>query len=140
MDDRRPAQAGAQNPAYRPTHPLFIPLTCGGALASRQPGHFGGHIPQRANARSRASRARLLASGTKWLYRSTVVVIDLWPSQRDSPGEALQLCVHELAQPDANYCAAQVYATLSLEKAVRDVAAELRRLTRAVASVSRLRR
>src|ERR1022692_3980477 len=23
MDDRRPAQAGAQNPAYRPAHPLF---------------------------------------------------------------------------------------------------------------------
>jgi hypothetical protein len=24
MDDRRPAQAGAQNPAYRPTHPLYF--------------------------------------------------------------------------------------------------------------------
>ena len=24
MDDRRPAQAGAQNPAYRPTHPLYV--------------------------------------------------------------------------------------------------------------------
>jgi hypothetical protein len=23
MDDRRPAQAGAQNPAYRPAHPLI---------------------------------------------------------------------------------------------------------------------
>jgi hypothetical protein len=62
------------------------------------------------------------------------------PQATLSPGEALQLCFHELAQRDADYGAAQVYATLSLEEAVRDVAAELSRLTRAVASVSRLRR
>src|SRR5580658_39216 len=38
MDDRRPAQAGAQNPAYRPAHPPLFPselhrndaLTCAG--------------------------------------------------------------------------------------------------------------
>jgi hypothetical protein len=31
MDGRRPAQAGAQNPAYRPARPPPIPLTCGAA-------------------------------------------------------------------------------------------------------------
>ena len=36
------------------------------------------------NARSSASRARPLAWGTRWPYRSTVVVIDLWPSHRDT--------------------------------------------------------
>ena len=36
-----------------------------------------GHIRSPANALSRASRARPLASGTKCPYRSTVVVIDL---------------------------------------------------------------
>jgi hypothetical protein len=40
-------------------------------------------LPSR-NALSSASRARPLASGTRWPYRSTVVVIDLWPSQRDT--------------------------------------------------------
>jgi hypothetical protein len=44
-------------------------------------------------------------------------------------GEARQLCFHELAQPEPDYGAAQVFATLSLEEAVRDVAAELSRLT-----------
>jgi len=29
MDGRRPAQAGAQNPAYRPTRPPPESLTCG---------------------------------------------------------------------------------------------------------------
>ena len=28
MDGRRPANAGAQNPAYRPTRPPPVPLTC----------------------------------------------------------------------------------------------------------------
>ena len=36
------------------------------------------------NALSRASRARPLASGTRWPYRSTVVVMDLCPSQRET--------------------------------------------------------
>ena len=34
--------ARAQNPAYRPTHPLFTSLTCGGALVRWRPGHFRG--------------------------------------------------------------------------------------------------
>ena len=40
--------------------------------------------PPAWNALSRASRARPLASGTRCPYRSTVVVIDLWPSQRET--------------------------------------------------------
>jgi hypothetical protein len=36
------------------------------------------------NALSSASRARPLASGTRCPYRSTVVVIDLWPSHRET--------------------------------------------------------
>src|ERR1700736_6350253 len=32
MDDRRPARAGAQNPAYRPAHPPSATLTCAGAI------------------------------------------------------------------------------------------------------------
>src|ERR1700761_5476311 len=41
MDDRRPAQAGAQNPAYRPTHPFtWLELGCG---ATR---HHSGHTRQ----------------------------------------------------------------------------------------------
>src|ERR1700685_26559 len=47
MDDRRPAQAGAQNPAYRPTHPLFNSLTWCGALPGRYRGRFGGTSPPR---------------------------------------------------------------------------------------------
>jgi hypothetical protein len=37
-----------------------------------------------AEGLSSASRARPVASGTSWPYRSTVVVIDLWPSQREA--------------------------------------------------------
>ena len=44
---------------------------------------MGAHAA-RQNALSSALRARPLASGTKCPYRSTVVVIDLWPSQRDT--------------------------------------------------------
>ena len=84
MDDRRPAQAGAQNPAYRPAHPLHTHLTCDGARFSGSGGTLGAHHRCRANALSSASRARPLASGTRWPYRSTVVVIDLCPSQRDT--------------------------------------------------------
>ena len=40
-------------------------------------GALWGHIRARRNALSSASRARPLASGTRWPYRSTVVVIDL---------------------------------------------------------------
>src|ERR1700691_2061224 len=35
MDDRRPAQAGAQNPAYRPAHPHINSLTCSGSPVPR---------------------------------------------------------------------------------------------------------
>ena len=51
MDDRRPAQAGAQNPAYRPTHP-FSSLTAGFQIAANaaspssanaRPWHFRGN-------------------------------------------------------------------------------------------------
>ena len=45
---------------------------------------MGAHQRCGANARSSVSRARPLASGTRWPYRSTVVVIDLCPSQRDT--------------------------------------------------------
>jgi hypothetical protein len=42
MDDRRPAQAGAQNPAYRPAHPLHIALTCAGTKYKTATGHIRG--------------------------------------------------------------------------------------------------
>jgi hypothetical protein len=45
---------------------------------------LGAHTRVPANALSSASRARPLASGTRCPYRSTVVVMDLWPSQRDT--------------------------------------------------------
>jgi len=36
MDGRRPARAGAQNPAYRPPRPPPPPLTCGCAVRARR--------------------------------------------------------------------------------------------------------
>jgi hypothetical protein len=42
MDDRRTAQAGAQNPAYRPAHPLSIHLTFGDYREPARPGHIPG--------------------------------------------------------------------------------------------------
>jgi hypothetical protein len=32
MDDRRPAKAGAQNPAYRPAHPPVAAVTCAATI------------------------------------------------------------------------------------------------------------
>jgi hypothetical protein len=47
-------------------------------------------------------------------------------------GDAHQLCIQELSSENPNYEAAQVYATLSVEEALRDLAdrisAALRRL------------
>src|ERR1700691_3761961 len=53
-------------------------------------GHIGAHTCVPANALSSASRARPLASGTRCPYRSTVVEMDLWPSQ----GEGDWCCFH----------------------------------------------
>jgi hypothetical protein len=40
-------------------------------------------------------------------------------------GEAYQRCMQELLELDPDYQAAQLYATLSLEETVRDVATQL---------------
>ena len=45
MDDRRPAQAGTQNPAYRPTHPPSCALNSGGTLVTKRSGRFRGTCP-----------------------------------------------------------------------------------------------
>jgi len=56
------------------------------------------------------------------------------------PREAYQRCIHELAQRQPDYQAAQVYATLSLEEAVRDATAQLGELRKALArELGRLR-
>jgi hypothetical protein len=55
------------------------------------------------------------------------------------PGEAYQRCVHELGQRQPDYRAAQLYATLSLEEAMRDVAAQLTQLTKELIIASRRR-
>ncbi len=47
-------------------------------------------------------------------------------------GEAYQRCMHELGQPHPDYQAAQLYATLSLEEALRDVINQLSQMTRAL--------
>jgi hypothetical protein len=81
MDGRRSAQAGAQNPAYRPTHPPHRAVTSGAGRHADQRGHFPGtSVLARLNALSSASRVRPVASGTRCPYRSTVVVIDLCPA------------------------------------------------------------
>src|SRR5215471_19136270 len=85
MDDRRPAPAGAQNPAYRPAHPPHLAPACGVVSRTDQAGHIPGTCGcARPKALSSASRARPVASGTRCLYRSTVVVMDLWLSQRET--------------------------------------------------------
>lgn len=40
-------------------------------------------------------------------------------------GEALEYCLQELNREDPDYQAAQVYATLSVEEALRDLAAAI---------------
>src|SRR5215471_4278437 len=46
MDGRRPARAGAQNPAYRPARPPPAPLTCGAAEFKIARGTTGAHAPR----------------------------------------------------------------------------------------------
>jgi hypothetical protein len=55
------------------------------------------------------------------------------------PGEAYQRCLHELGQPHPDYQAAQLYATLSLEEALRDMTAQLAQMTKTLISGSRRR-
>lgn len=55
------------------------------------------------------------------------------------PGEAYQRCMRELARPCPDHQAAQLYAILSLEEALRDVAAQLAQLTKEVVLASRRR-
>src|SRR6478735_3780719 len=68
MDDRRPAQAGAQNPAYRPTHPPSTSLTCAGTTYENATGHNGGTMadawaPGRFASTAVVSAARSVSSG-----------------------------------------------------------------------------
>ena len=60
------------------------PHTSGwGMWRRRDPGGtLGAHTRAPANALSSASRARPLASGTRCPYRSTVVVMDVWPGHQ----------------------------------------------------------
>ena len=51
-----------------------------------------------------------------------------------SPSKAYQLCMQELDRRDSQ--AAQVYATLSLEEAIRDLAATIVRAAHTIASAS----
>ena len=60
-------------------------------------------------------------------------------SQQLARGEAHQRCMHELGRPHPDYEAAQVFATLSLEEAVRDAIAELAHLARSVTVATRRR-
>ena len=53
-----------ENPAYRPAHPPTVALTCAGTTSRHDGGTSGAHA--RLKALSRASRARPLASGTRW--------------------------------------------------------------------------
>jgi hypothetical protein len=53
--------------------------------------------------------------------------------------EAYERCLDELGQPNPDYRVAQLYATLSLEEALRDMIAQLAILTRAVTVASRHR-
>jgi hypothetical protein len=54
-------------------------------------------------------------------------------------GEAYRRCIQELLEPEPDYQAAQLYATLSLEETVRDVATQLAELTKALVAASRRR-
>jgi hypothetical protein len=59
--------------------------------------------------------------------------------QAFDPGEAYQRCMRELGRPYPDHEAAQLYATLSLEETLRDVAAQLAQLTKEVVLASRRR-
>jgi hypothetical protein len=65
--------------------------------------------------------------------------LDDTEQQRLAHREAFQLCVRELEKPQPDYQAAQIFATLSLEEAVRDAISELARLARAISVASRRR-
>jgi hypothetical protein len=54
-------------------------------------------------------------------------------------GEAYRRCMQELLEPEPDYQAAQLYATLSLEETVGDVATQLADLTKALIAASRRR-
>ena len=56
-----------------------------------------------------------------------------------APGEAHQRCLRELRQQHPDYSAAQVFATLSLDETLRDIAAKLSDLTRQLVVTSRYR-
>ena len=59
--------------------------------------------------------------------------------QELAPDEAYQRCKHELERPHPDYEAAQVFATLSLEEAVRDMSAQLAQVARQLVVSSRHR-
>jgi hypothetical protein len=60
MDDRRPAQAGAQNPAYRPTHPQIHPRDLRRGIFRLVPGRIGGTsvTPEKGGSGARSHEAR----------------------------------------------------------------------------------
>jgi hypothetical protein len=53
------------------------------------------------------------------------------------PGEAYQRCMQELGKPYPDHEPAQLYATLSVEETLRDVAGHLAELTKQIALASR---
>src|SRR5258708_12447748 len=53
-------------------------------------------MPRGAERLAGVSQARPLASGTRCPYRSTVVVIELWPSQRETSAAS---CAGATTQP-----------------------------------------
>src|SRR5216684_7570037 len=59
MDGRRPARAGAQNPAYRPTHPPPTSLTCTETQAVRLWGTFPDTLTGFIRCQGRAKGASL---------------------------------------------------------------------------------
>jgi len=54
-------------------------------------------------------------------------------------GEAYQRCTHELGRPHPDYQAGQLYATLSMEEALRDMTEQLAQMTKVLVSGSRRR-
>jgi hypothetical protein len=73
-----------QDPAYRPAHPLFAALACGGALVRRQPGHSGGTCaPERTPGRARREHGRW-PQGPAGRKDPRGVVTDLRPGQRET--------------------------------------------------------
>jgi hypothetical protein len=77
-------------------------------------------------------------NGPEW---RSIHVSSLDDTEQQEPAhrDAFQLCIRELEKPQPDYQAAQVFATLSLEEAVRDVISEFGRLARTISVVSRRR-